>query len=100
MTTKYFAVYGDGEQIGVVKSDQNENDFVKFVDLLHDKGMVLKKITKKEHDEYDEGDPLTPQDLRDGNYEIVEGYKRTQQSQPERKASIIDEFIKWLNKNI
>lgn len=65
----YFGIYNkESELLGVVESMQSDSEKMKYIDGLHDGGYVVKKITKKEYDEYDEGDELTLEDLKNKNY--------------------------------
>ncbi len=66
---KYFGLYDkEGEYLGVVKSEQTQSELVNYIDGFHDKGYVIKKISQKEYEDYSEGDELTPEDLRNGNF--------------------------------
>jgi hypothetical protein len=62
---EYASIYKDGKQIGVITLEEIS---IEFLDKMFDMGYDIKNITQKEYDDYDEGDELTMDDIRNGNY--------------------------------
>ena len=62
---EYASIYKDDKQIGVITLEEIS---IEFLDKMFDMGYDIKNITQKEYDDYDEGDELTMDDIRNGNY--------------------------------
>jgi hypothetical protein len=62
---EYASIYKEGKQIGVITLEEIS---IEFLDKMFDMGYDIKNITQKEYDDYDEGDELTMDDIRNGNY--------------------------------
>jgi len=72
MEQVYVKLVSEDTTIGMIKYE-SEKDFVEnsglMVELI-DKGITLVKIDQQEYDEWDLGDEMTVQDLKDGNFYI------------------------------
>lgn len=64
----YISISENGIVVGVLCFDDKKSMTSVFFDAFHDNGYVIKEITKKEYDDYDEGDELSIEDIQKGNY--------------------------------
>lgn len=64
----YISISDKNIIVGVMCFDNKAHMNCAFFDTFHDNGYVIKEITKKEYDEYDGGDELTIEDIKNGNY--------------------------------
>lgn len=65
----YYSISNKTGVVGVANSTgQTEQERIQFMDQLFDNGYTIKQITKKEYDEYNEGDELSIDDILGGNY--------------------------------
>ncbi|HAP01576.1 MAG TPA: hypothetical protein DCQ93_06600 [Bacteroidetes bacterium] len=99
MKIRYFGVYGKtNELLGVVKSEQTDEELVKVADKLHDDGFVLHKISERQYYDFNEGDELTPEDLRNGNFIRMDRGARLAERHPKMEENLIDKTIMGLKK--
>lgn len=70
MKTKklYISVSENNCIVAVLCFDNRKSMNTTFFDVFHDNGYTVKEITKKEYDEYDKGDELTLDDIKNKNY--------------------------------